>query len=116
MLIKLTQRDCKGRERSVDFADSVNRLDFSALSGARPWEVYVIWDGREECIARVNWEPAASYQIWGGFPDGSCPTRIIFRPDCIVPAVKCQLAQLFRDGKIGRLYRQQGIVTVQPME
>lgn len=115
MLIKLVQRDCKGKERTVDIADSIDRLNFSDLSGSRPWEVYVLWDDREECIARVNWEPAEAYQVFGGFPDGSCPTRVILRPDCIVPTVKYQLAALFRDGKIDRLYRQQGVVVVQPM-
>lgn len=116
MLIRLVQYDCEGKEKTVDIAGNIYRLNFSALRGFRPWEVYVRWGNREECIARINWEPAAAYQIFGVFPDGSCPMRIILCSDHIVPTVKRQLAWLFRDGKINQLYRRQGIVVVQPIE
>lgn len=112
MLIKLVQG------KTVDIADSVDTLDFSGLSGSCPWEVYVIWNEREECIARVNWEPSGAYQVWedpSNLSRGGGSVQVTFRQDCIVPDVKRRLRGLFQRGLIGQVYRQQPCVLVQPM-
>ena len=118
MLIKLVQRDCNGKEKTVDIAGSIESLDFSDLRGSLPWEVRVVWDDREDRIAHVVWEVSEAYQVWedpSNLSRGSSPTQVTFRQDCIVPDVKRRLGRLFQLGLIDQMYRQQPCVTVAPL-
>jgi len=115
MLIELVQRDCRGVDKTVDIADSIDKLDFSALRGSAPWAVWVIWEGRQDCIARVAWEASGAYQVFESHSGSACPTQVTFRQDCIIPDVKRRLKGLFQRGLIDRVYRQQSYVLVQPL-
>lgn len=114
MLIKLVQRDRKGVDQTVDTADSIEKLDFSALRGSAPWAVWVVWEGRSDCIARVSWEASGAYQVFESHADGTCP-EVTFRQDCIVPDVKRRLRGLFQRGLIDRVCWRQPYVLVTPL-
>ena len=115
MLIELVQRDCNGTDKTVDIADSIEKLDFSGLRGSAPWAVWVIWDDRQDCIARVAWEASGAYQVFESGDGGACPAQVTFRQDCIVPDVKRRLRGLFQRGLIDRVYRRQPYVLVTPL-
>jgi hypothetical protein len=70
----------------VDTGARVEELDFSALVGYEEWEVYYVWDGGDDLLARVYWEPAARYLLEAE------PTALyIYEHRHIIPAVRTWL-------------------------
>ena len=118
MFFKLTQNG-----DSIDKADHIGDLDFSALNGHEYWEIWVGWsDGCEhrpldKCIASVNWGPSAAYVRWVRINGVDTSARIIRRMDCIVPSVAHALEDLHRRERISWEYRLNvPCVIVQPVD
>lgn len=88
MRVKLLQRD-----KVVDSADCIERLDFSVLSHRDDWKVAVDFGDGDETIAMIDWSDGSSYTVvtrgepWHGSID---------RHSHIVPTVRCRLLQLFQ--------------------
>lgn len=111
MLFKLTQARNDNPTSVIDIATSIDRLNFSALDGSNNWAVLVMFATREECIARVIWEPAAGYRIHTEY-DGMTSKAEYIGHGAIVPSVKNRLQRLFRERRINPSLPDQPVVVV----
>jgi hypothetical protein len=57
MLIKLVQGNL------LDVATSVDKIDFSRLNGCDDWELSVVGNGTNDCLACVRWYAADRYLL-----------------------------------------------------
>ncbi|MHC4338355.1 MAG: hypothetical protein ACYSTG_10500 [Planctomycetota bacterium] len=112
MLIKLVQEG-----RTVDSADSIDKLDFSGLRGSSDWKVYILSGGRDACVVRVSWEPSAAYLAYTRVEGVAGPAHVIDGKDCIVSSVRDRLCRLFgaEGAALGLVFQHGLLVVVQPM-
>jgi len=96
MRIKLIQRD-----KVIDSADCLQRVDFSVLSHCSGWQVVVDFGSGDETVACVDWTDGAGYIVsirgepWQDYID--CHSHI-------VPAVRSRLLRLLQRGLLpGRI-------------
>ena len=90
MRVKLIQRD-----KVVDSADCLQRVNFSVLSRCDAWKVVVDFGDGDETDARVDWSDGSGYVI---STYGEPWQDIVDRHSHIVPTVRCRLLRLFQQG------------------
>jgi hypothetical protein len=96
MRIKLIQRD-----KVVDSADCLEKLNFSVLSRRADWKVVVDFGDGDETIAMVDWSDGSRYIVNTRGDDNRGHVDLHSH---IVPTVRCRLRRLFQQGALpGRL-------------
>jgi hypothetical protein len=114
MLIRLVQLISTDKSKTLDIADCIDKIEFSRLSGNCAWAIYVIWDDREDCIARVNWGCGPGYYSWIEYSNYRKQGKNIPYKDNIVCSVLDTLRYLFREGDISSFYQSNPCVRVAP--
>lgn len=87
MRVKLIQRD-----KVVDSADCIERLNFSVLSHHAGWRVVVDFGDGDETVAMIDWTDGSGYIV---NTHGTNDKGFVDSHSHIVPTVRCRLLQLF---------------------